>query len=53
MGLGIRGAVKTGAVTVIQRFNSVLDVAPHFHTLFMDGVYTDPPPASPRRGSIS
>ena len=30
--LGIRGPLKTGAVTVIQRFNSALDVAPHFHT---------------------
>jgi hypothetical protein len=38
--LGIRGALKTGAVTVIQRFNSALDVAPLFHTLFMDGIYT-------------
>jgi hypothetical protein len=36
---GIRGTLKTGAVTVIQRFNSALDVAPHFHTLFLDGVY--------------
>src|SRR4051812_44241100 len=34
--LGIRGAIKTGAVTVIQRFNSALDVSPHFHVLFMD-----------------
>jgi len=38
--LGIRGTIKTGAVKVIQRFNSALDVAPHFHTLFMDGVFT-------------
>jgi hypothetical protein len=38
--LGIRGLLKTGAVTVIQRFNSALDIAPHFHTLFMDGVYS-------------
>ena len=37
--LGIRGPLKAGAVTVIQRFNSALDAAPHFHTLFMDGVY--------------
>ena len=40
--LGIRGAIKTGAVTVIQRFNSALDVSPHFHVLFMDGVYSFP-----------
>ena len=38
--LGIRGALKTGAVTMIQRFNSALDVAPHFHSLVTDGVYT-------------
>ena len=37
--LGIRGVLKTGAVTVIQRFNSALDVSPHFHVLFLDGVY--------------
>jgi hypothetical protein len=40
--LGIRGVVKTGAVTVIQRFNSALDVAPHFHRLFLDGGYAFP-----------
>ena len=38
--LGIRGVIKTGAVTVIQRFNSALDVSPHFHVLFLDGVYS-------------
>jgi hypothetical protein len=40
--LGIRGPIKTGAVTVIQRFNSALDVSPHFHVLFMDGLYSFP-----------
>ena len=40
--LGIRGPIKTGAVTIIQRFNSALDVSPHFHVLFMDGVYSFP-----------
>ena len=40
--LGIRGTTKTGAVTVIQRFNSALDVSPHFHVLFLDGVYSFP-----------
>ena len=39
---GVVGAVKTGAVTVIQRFNSALGANPHFHTLFLDGVYTFP-----------
>src|SRR5450432_4920931 len=38
----VMGAVKTGAVTVIQRFNSALGANPHFHTLFLDGVYTFP-----------
>jgi hypothetical protein len=45
--LGIRGALKTGAVTVIQRFNSAVDVAPHFHSLFTDGVYTFPSAGKP------
>jgi hypothetical protein len=39
---GVVGVVKTGAVTVIQRFNSALGANPHFHTLFVDGVYTFP-----------
>jgi len=30
---------KTGAVTVIQRASSDLRLNPHFHTLFLDGVY--------------
>ena len=30
---------ETGAVTVIQRANSDLRLSPHFHTLFLDGVY--------------
>ncbi len=38
--LGIKGVLKTGAVTVIQRFNSALGASPHFHTLFIDGVYS-------------
>jgi Putative transposase/Transposase zinc-binding domain len=40
--LGVVGALKTGAVTVIQRFNSALGASPHFHTLFADGVYSFP-----------
>jgi hypothetical protein len=44
--LGIRGEIKTGAVTVIQRFNSALDVAPQFHSLFLDGAYTVPQKAA-------
>lgn len=31
---------ETGAVTVIQRANSDLRLSPHFHTLFLDGVFS-------------
>jgi hypothetical protein len=31
---------ETGAVTAIQRANSDLRLSPHFHTLFLDGVYS-------------
>ena len=31
--------VKTGAVTLIQRFGSALNLNVHFHMLFLDGVY--------------
>ena len=30
---------ETGAVTAIQRANSDLRLNPHFHTLFLDGIY--------------
>ena len=33
---------KTGLVTVIQRASSDLRLNPHFHTLFLDGVYVLP-----------
>ena len=36
---GVR-AEQCGAVTVIQRFGSALDLNVHFHTLALDGVYT-------------
>ncbi len=36
---------KTGSVTVIQRASSDLRLNPHFHTLFLDGVYL--PSANP------
>jgi hypothetical protein len=32
---------RTGAVTLIQRFGSALNI--HFHMLFLDGVYVDHP----------
>jgi putative transposase/transposase-like zinc-binding protein len=35
----IRGVLKTGGVTVIQRFGSALNLNVHFHTLMIDGVY--------------
>lgn len=33
----------TGAVTLIQRFGSALNLNIHFHMLFLDGVYVDRP----------
>lgn len=32
-----RALAKTGAVTLIQRFGSVLNLNVHFHMLFLDG----------------
>lgn len=32
---------KTGAVTLIQRFGSALNLNVHFHMLFLDGVYVE------------
>lgn len=32
---------QTGAVTLIQRFGSALNLNIHFHMLFLDGVYVD------------
>jgi hypothetical protein len=34
-------SVRTGAVTLIQRFGSALNLNIHFHMLFLDGVYID------------
>jgi hypothetical protein len=31
----------TGAVTLIQRFGSALNLNLHFHMLFLDGVYVE------------
>ena len=33
------GPAHTGAVTLIQRFGSALNLNIHFHVLFLDGVY--------------
>ena len=38
--LGIKGTLKTGAVTVIQRFDSALGLNVHYHSTFLDGVYS-------------
>ena len=34
-----RNSARTGAVTLIQRFGSALNLNIHFHMLFLDGVY--------------
>ena len=34
-------AAHTGAVTLIQRFGSALNLNIHFHMLFLDGVYAE------------
>lgn len=39
---------KTGAVTLIQRFGSALNLYIHFHMLFLDGVYVDGPDGAVR-----
>lgn len=39
---------RTGAVTLIQRFGSALNLNIHFHMLFLDGVYIDRPDGSAR-----
>ena len=31
---------QTGSVTLIQRFDSALNLNVHFHMLFLDGIYT-------------
>ena len=36
--LGLKSA-QCGAVTFVQRFGDALNLAPHFHSLIIDGVY--------------
>ncbi len=36
---------QCGSVTAIQRFGSALNLAPHFHSIVLDGVYGGPPHA--------
>jgi hypothetical protein len=37
----IRADARSGSVTFAQRFGSALNLNPHFHVLFLDGVYVD------------
>ena len=39
-GLRVGADARTGAVTLIQRFGSALNLNPHLHMLFLDGAYT-------------
>lgn len=41
-------AAETGAVTLIQRFGSALNLDIHFHMLFLDGVYVERPNGTAR-----
>ena len=43
-----RKIAQAGAVTLIQRFGSALNVNVHFHMLFLDGVYIERPDGSLR-----
>jgi len=45
----IRKTAGTGAVTLIQRFGSALNLNIHFHMLFLDGVYLATVNGSPAR----
>jgi hypothetical protein len=40
---GHEGKLHCGAISVLQRFDSSLRVAPHWHVIFADGVWLDPP----------
>lgn len=41
-----RKTAQAGAVTLIQRFGSALNLNVHFHMLFLDGVYVERPDSS-------
>jgi hypothetical protein len=43
-----RKTAQTGAVTLVQRFGSALNLNVHFHMLLLDGVYVEPPDCSLR-----
>jgi hypothetical protein len=38
-GLKVKSGAQTGAVTLIQRFGSALNLNLHYHMLYLDGVY--------------
>ena len=44
-----KATAQTGAVTLIQRFGSALNLHVHFHMLFLDGIYIDGVHGSPVR----
>jgi Putative transposase/Transposase zinc-binding domain len=46
--IGARGKLKSGGVTVVQRFGSALALNVHFHTVMMDGVYRVDGTGAPR-----
>ena len=35
----VKSGAQSGAVTLIQRFGSALNLNPHFHMLYLNGVY--------------
>lgn len=39
--LGVNAKIQTGAVTVVQRFGSALNLNIHFHALLLDGVFVE------------
>jgi hypothetical protein len=39
-GVTVASGARTGAVTLIQRFGSALNLNIHLHMLFLDGAYT-------------
>ena len=45
--MGVQGTLKTGGVTVIQRFGSAINLNVHFHSAMIDGVYRIPLDRSP------
>lgn len=38
-GMTVKSGAQSGAITLIQRFGSALNLNPHFHMLYLNGVY--------------